>query len=126
MKLEDKLLEEAHVLLHPIRFRILEQLMEKPLHINGISKALGAERRLISYHLLMLEDYGFVNSRYELSEAPMSKGKAIRKYWVTEKVEEVSAAIKKIPIKNYVMTVKGRIPLQLLILEDYGFSGDEF
>jgi len=117
-KLEDKLLEEAHVLWHPMRFRIAKLLLEKPMHINGISKALGEERRLISYHLLTLQSYGFVNSRYEISEAPKSKGKAIRKYWVTEKVEEVITEIKKIPIRNYVMKVKGHIPLQLLIIEE--------
>ena len=95
MKLEDKLLEEAHVLLHPIRFRIVEQLMEKPMHINAISKALGAERRLISYHLLALEESGFVSSKYEISEKPTSKGKAMRKFWITEKVDDVVAEIKK-------------------------------
>jgi len=95
MKIEDRLVEEAHVLLHPIRFRIVELLNEKPMHINGLSKALGEERRLVSYHLLALEEYGFVNSKYEISEEPKSKGKAIRKYWVTNKVKDVVSKIKK-------------------------------
>ena len=95
MKLEEKLVKEAHVLLHPIRFKIVELLVEKPMHINAISKALGEERRLVSYHLIALEECGFVNSKYEISENPKSKGKAIRKYWVTEKVEDVIAKIKK-------------------------------
>ncbi|RZN33702.1 MAG: ArsR family transcriptional regulator [Methanophagales archaeon ANME-1-THS] len=95
MKIKDQLVEEAHVLLHPIRFRIVELLNEKPMHINGLSKALGAERRLVSYHLLALEDYGFVNSKYEISEEPKSKGKAIRKYWVTDKVKDVVSQIKR-------------------------------
>ena len=96
IKMEDTLVKDAHVLLHPIRFRIVELLAEKPLHINGISKAMGEERRLVSYHLLTLEEYGFVDSRYEISEAPKSKGKAIRKYWVTDKVDQVISEIKKI------------------------------
>lgn len=95
MKLEEDLVKEAHVLLHPIRFKIVELLVEKPMHINAISKALGEERRLVSYHLLALEETGFVKSKYEISENPKSKGKAIRKYWVTEKVENVIANIKK-------------------------------
>jgi len=95
MKIEDRLVEEAYVLLHPIRFRIVELLNEKPMHINGLSKALGEERRLVSYHLLALEEYGFVNSKYEISEEPKSKGKAIRKYWVTNKVKDVVSKIKK-------------------------------
>jgi predicted transcriptional regulator len=96
IKIEEGLVKDAHVLLHPIRFRIIELLMENPLHINGISKAMGEERRLISYHLLTLEEHGFVNSTYEISEAPKSKGKAIRKYWVTDKVEKVISELKKI------------------------------
>jgi len=94
-KTEERLVEEAHALLHPIRFRIVELLNEQPMHINGISKALGEERRLVSYHLLALEEYGFVNSKYEISEEPKSKGKAIRKYWVTNKVKDVISKIKK-------------------------------
>jgi DNA-binding transcriptional ArsR family regulator len=95
MKLEEGLVKEAHVLLHPIRFKIVELLVEKPMHINAISKALGEERRLVSYHLIALEECGFLKSKYEISENPKSKGKAIRKYWVTEKVEDVIAKIKK-------------------------------
>lgn len=96
VKMEETLVKDAHVLLHPIRFRIVELLAEKPIHINGISKAMGEERRLVSYHLLTLEEYGFVRSKYEISEAPKSKGKAIRKYWVTDKVKEVISELKKI------------------------------
>ena len=96
MKIEDKLVKEAHVLLHPIRFRIIELLAEKPMHINSISKALeGKKKKLVSYHLDILEEYGFVTSEYEISEQPKSKGKALKKYSVTDKVEEVLSGIKK-------------------------------
>lgn len=95
-KIGDKLVKEAHVLLHPIRFRIVELLAEKPMHINEISNAMGEERRIVSYHLQTLEEYGFVNSKYEISENPKSKGRAIRKYWVTGKVDEVISELKKI------------------------------
>ena len=95
MKIEDDLLKDVHVLLHPIRYRIVELLAEKPMHINQISNALGEERRLVSYHLLTLEEHGFLNSKYEISEQPKSKGKAIRKYSVAGKVEEVISELKK-------------------------------
>ena len=95
-KIGERLVEDAHVFLHPIRFRIVELLAEKPMHINEISKAMGEERRLVSYHLLMLERYGFVSSKYEMSENPRSKGRAIRKYWVTGKVEDVISELKEI------------------------------
>lgn len=95
MKIDDDLLKEVHTLLHPIRFRIVELLVEKPMHINEMSKVLGEERRLVSYHLLALEEYGFLSSNYEISELPKSKGKALRKYRVTEKVEEVISEFKR-------------------------------
>ena len=95
MEVDDTLVKEAHVLLHPIRFRIVELLIKAPLHINAISKVMGEERRLVSYHLMSLEEAGFVDSKYEISEAPKSKGKAIRKYWVTDKVDDVISEIKK-------------------------------
>jgi len=95
MKIEDELIKEIHVLLHPIRFRIVELLADKQMHINEISNALGEERRLVSYHLLTLEEHGFLDSKYEISELPKSKGKAIRKYRITNKVEEVISEFKK-------------------------------
>lgn len=95
MELEEELVTDAHVLLHPIRFRVVQLLAQGPRHINGISKALGEERRLVSYHLITLEEFGFVESKYEISENPKSKGKAIRKYWVTDKVRDVIEEIKK-------------------------------
>jgi DNA-binding transcriptional ArsR family regulator len=97
MKIEDKLIREAHVLLHPIRFRIVELLAEKPMHIKSISKALeGKKKKLVSYHLDILEEYGFVTSEYEISEQPQSKGKALKKYCVTDKVNEVLLGLKNI------------------------------
>ena len=97
MKLEDKLVKDAHVLLHPIRFRIVELLAEKPMHINAISKALEEKKkRLVSYHLHILEEHGLVSSRYEISEQPKSKGKALKIYWLTDKVDEVLSELKKI------------------------------
>jgi DNA-binding transcriptional ArsR family regulator len=94
-KIEEELLKDVHALLHPIRFRIVELLAEKPMHINVISKALREERRLVSYHLHTLEEYGFLSSNYEISEQPKLKGKAIREYRVTEKVEEVISQLKE-------------------------------
>ena len=41
--------DDAYALAHPLRCRIVELLAEKPMHINEIAKALGEERRLVSY-----------------------------------------------------------------------------
>ncbi len=89
--MKDELIKDSHVLMHPIRFRIVQLLAGRQMHVNEISNAPGEERRLISHHLLTLEEHGFLDSRYEL---PRSKGKAIRKYRITNKVEEVISEFK--------------------------------
>jgi DNA-binding transcriptional ArsR family regulator len=94
MKIEADLLKNVHVLLHPVRYRIVELLAEKPMHINEISNALGEEKGLVSYHLLTLEERGFLSCNYELSKHQGSTVKAIRKYRVTEKVGEVILKLK--------------------------------
>lgn len=93
--LDCKLLEDAHALLHPIRYKISELLAEKSMHINALASALGMEKRLVSYHLLKLEEHGFVTSEYELGFVIKQKGKAFRVYTVTDKVADVKAELKK-------------------------------
>ena len=84
-----------HVLLHPVRYRLMELLAEQPMHINAISIAMGMERRLVSYHLQTLEESGFVSSKYEISEQPKLKGKALRVYTATDKIARVLSELKK-------------------------------
>ena len=93
--LEGELLQDSHTILQPERYRIVEQLAEKPMHISELSRALGEERRLVAYHLLALEERGFVKSRYEISERPRSRGKALRVYTATDKAADVKAKLKK-------------------------------
>jgi DNA-binding transcriptional ArsR family regulator len=95
MEIKDSLVLDAHVLFHPIRFRIVGLLAEKLMYINELSKALKEDRRHISYHLRTLEEYGFVCSKYEISDHPRSRGKAIKKYWVNGKMEEVISELKE-------------------------------
>jgi predicted ArsR family transcriptional regulator len=82
-------IDDAHTLLHPIRFELIELLAEKPRHINELAKALGQERRLVTHHLEILEAYGFVTSKRVLSEEPMSLGRGLKIYQTTYKVAEV-------------------------------------
>ncbi len=58
--LEDSLLKDSHVFLHPERYRIMELLVEKPMHIGELSRAMREERWLVTYHLKALEERGFV------------------------------------------------------------------
>ena len=57
--MEAELLEDSHIFLHPLRYRLLELLEEQPRHTNALSRTLGMERRLVTYHLATLEERGF-------------------------------------------------------------------
>jgi DNA-binding transcriptional ArsR family regulator len=88
-------LEDSHIFLQPERYRIMELLAEKPMHISELSRALSQERRLVTYHLLRLEEQGLVTSKYEISEEPRAKGKALRMYTATDLVARVLYKLKK-------------------------------
>jgi DNA-binding transcriptional ArsR family regulator len=95
-QLDEELLEDSHIFLHPVRYWLLELLVEKPMHINALASALGMERRLVTYHLATLEEHGFVTSKYEILEEPRAKGKALRVYTVTDKVERLKRELKRV------------------------------
>ncbi|MGC9444818.1 MAG: helix-turn-helix domain-containing protein [Candidatus Methanospirareceae archaeon] len=105
MERENILLKEAHVLLHPFRYRMAALLAERPLSLQELIDALGEDRRLISYHLLILEEHGFVRGKLVLDRSNQrDSSKAGVAYGVTE---------------------KGRISYQFLILEAAGVVGDQ-
>ena len=95
-KSEEVIVKEAHLLLHPIRFKMVKLLTEKPIHVNAISDALGVDRRLTAYHLGILEEHGFLSSVHKISDEQRSRGKALRVYTVTGKAEEVLSEIRRL------------------------------
>jgi len=64
--------QKAYILMHPLRFRIVKLLMgdeDGKMYVNEIARELGdgnveKYRRLVSHHLLVLDQYGLVNSEY--------------------------------------------------------------
>ena len=86
----DDLLELGHVLLHPIRFKIVKLIRKNDkLYVNQMAEMLNIDRKLISFHLSTLNQYGFVKSEYEILEQSHSKGKAAKYYQLTNKVDNV-------------------------------------
>jgi DNA-binding transcriptional ArsR family regulator len=83
--------------MHPVRYRIVELLAEHPMHIDALSRALDEKRGLVAYHLLALQERGFVKSNYGLLMLlePEQRGTALRVYTVPDKLAEVKAELKK-------------------------------
>ena len=101
---ENNILTEAHILLHPLRYRVAALLAERPLTLQELIDTLAEEPRLVSYHLLLLEEHGFVSGKFGLDHP--------------EQMESRKAGV------AYGVTKKGRISYQFLVLEAEGVVGD--
>jgi len=91
-----KSLELGNVLIHPIRYRIIKEIKEKQkLYIQELADILGINRRMVSFHLSTLSQYGFVEGNYEVMRVRRSKGKgkAAKYFRITPKVDVVLCTI---------------------------------
>ena len=70
-------IKESAICLHPIRWKILNTLAnaESPMYIDAIATKLNEERRLVSFHLITLQEHGYLESEFRLVQEPHSKGK---------------------------------------------------
>jgi predicted ArsR family transcriptional regulator len=96
--METSVVEDVHILTHPLRFKIVETLKKSkgPMFIGEIADALKADARLVSFHLVTLLQYGFVEGEWKVSSLPRSKGKAVKYYKLTPKVDQVFSHLKEL------------------------------
>lgn len=94
---EERVLRDAETLFHPLRYKIVEAIGKAPngLYINELADTVGADRQLVSFHLLTLASEGYVQGEYHIATKPASKGKAVKVYHLTKKVDEAFKAIRK-------------------------------
>lgn len=93
---QNDVLELGHILIHPIRYQIIKAIKEKEkLYINEIATILGMDRKVVSFHLSTLNQYGFVEGDYEVLKISHSKGKAAKYFRLTPKVEKVLSDMTK-------------------------------
>lgn len=78
------------LLLHPKRKKIIEALKDgKPRYIDEIAEMIHEDRRIVSFHLMTLEENGFLESQLKFIEEPDCKGRAGRFYTITKKLENM-------------------------------------
>ncbi len=87
-------LKLAHVVMEPLRAKIIRSLNNGPKYISQIAGSIDSDRSTVSYHLGVLEENEIVTSRYEILVAPASKGKAARMYSISNK--HLSRALQEI------------------------------
>jgi len=85
------LTEDISILLFPTRYNIYKVLKEAgtPLYAQQIGDKLGLDRKLVSFHLAILEQNGFVISNYGVANPSKGAPKAVRYYTLTEKADKV-------------------------------------
>lgn len=89
-------LKLGNILIHPIRYRIIKEIKEKQkLYIQELADILGINRRMVSFHLSTLSQYGFVEGNYEVIRVPRPKGKdrAAKYFRITPKVDIVLCTV---------------------------------
>jgi len=88
----------THIITHPMRYKIIETLSKQnePMFIEQIADKIGADRRLVSFHLATMMEHGLVEGEYKVSELPASKGKAVKYYKLSRKAEQVFSQLAKI------------------------------
>jgi len=93
-----EILKEGAVLLHPMRFKIINALMDagRAMYIDEVATAIGENRRLVSFHLSTLEERGYATSEFDVIKKPSSKGKAGKFYKLTPNVNKVLGDLMKI------------------------------
>ena len=98
----EELLRMAYILMHPTRFKIIQALKEagRPLYIREIADKIGENHRIVSFHLTILAEHGFVEGEYRVIEEPKerskARGKAGKFYRLTPKVDEILKKIVEI------------------------------
>lgn len=87
----DEPLKESSILLHPIRWKILNYLssVDEPKYIGTIAEDISENRRLVSFHLGTLQEFGYLESEFKVIQEPHSKGKAGRFFKITPKFNDM-------------------------------------
>ena len=83
----------AEIVMHPVRFKILQFIRESPESpfVEQIAKAINEHPRLVSHHLNVLQGLGLIECQYEVAAAKGSakRGVAVRLCSPTPKLSQV-------------------------------------
>jgi len=104
IKKEETLAEKLYIALQPTRRKILVALLKSPspMYIEQIADNIGEDRKNVAFHMLTLQEYGFVEGEYGVIEPPVKKSAAIGKagkfFKLTDEGRKVCEIFKKLGI----------------------------
>jgi DNA-binding transcriptional ArsR family regulator len=94
--------EKLYVVAHPMRLRILRVLeREGSLYVNQIVEKLKGEgvdvdRKLVSYHLSRLLQYGLVEGEFKLMNPSKGYAVAVKYFRLTDEARRILSRIRNI------------------------------
>jgi len=94
--------EKLYIVTHPLRLRILRVLeREGSLYVNQIVERLKGEgvdvdRKLVSYHLSRLLQYGLVEGEFKLMNPSKGYAVAVKYFRLTDEAKRILSRIRNI------------------------------
>ena len=79
----------VYTAMHPTRLEILTRVEAKPSYASKLEEQTKIDRKILSFHLSVLERAGLVTSEFGLKNDPEERPVAVRYYKLTEKGEQV-------------------------------------
>lgn len=85
----------AHILTHPVRYRIAEKLeTDKQLFITQLAKEFGLDRKVVAFHVRILEKNKLVATDLEMDRSPRGNPVVIRNVKLTELGRQIMSQCK--------------------------------
>ena len=79
----------AHILTHPVRHQISKLLQKGKRYIAEISNELGIDRKVISFHIRIMEEEGLIRTSLERKTPPSGNPVLVRYASLTDKAKEI-------------------------------------
>jgi len=76
--------DKLYTAMHPTRFEILLKIKDDPSYASKLAKEMDFDRRLISFHLSMLERYGLVRGEFGLKNEPEERPVVVKYFSLTK------------------------------------------
>lgn len=93
----NKSLEElTYTAMHPTRLKILSRLENEPTYATKLEDLTGIDRKIVSFHLSVLERNGLLTSKFGLQNDPPKRPTAVRYYTLTPRGSEVLKRVRTV------------------------------
>jgi predicted transcriptional regulator len=85
--------DEIYAAMHPSRYEILSELARKPSYASRLEQVLKINRKVITFHLAVLQQYKLIEGQFKLKNDPGKRPIAVKYFRPTKKGKAVLAKI---------------------------------